>query len=167
MDKPHSVIANEWAEWPTPSPTSPHNINLRFYSVVDEGATLQLDIGAEKERQIEALYEVLGLDGRLSTTVTEFEGYMRAVYQTQMASMLPYILFMVQYAILTMDTKEVQRSLDAEDRILRRAMRLMPYRIAPKIAAHSDMKRPVGWRARARHQIRYLLTWLRVSLPFG
>ena len=160
MDLSQIVVTDEWADWPTPSPTSAFNINVRFYSVVndDDASVLRLDIGAENERLLESLYHGLHLADRLPPMApTDFEKYIRDIYQTRIDNLLPYTLLLSQYAVLTTDAKEVRRSLNAEQRTMTRALRLLPHRIIPTL-----VDPPTGWRDRLRKEASYLLTQLRL-----
>ena len=164
MDMSNTLVTDEWADWPKASPTSTLGINIRFYGVIgDTGETLRLDIGAETEEAFEALYDALDLVRKLPNNPRqEFERHSRSIFQTRMENLLPYAVIVSQYAILTTDIREVQRSLLTEQRTLKRLLALLPYRLLPQLLP-KDMTRSDHLRYRASQ----VLTRLRLLLPFG
>ena len=156
------VVTDEWADWPAPSPTSSFKINVRFYTAVyGDGSSLRLDLGAEDEALLEGVYVTLDLPKKVPpVSPVDYELFIRNVYQTKLASMLPYITQLARYAVLTGDTKEVSRAVDAERRSVISTLRLLPFRILPTL-----LPRPTDWNERLRFYAKYLWTRVRLTFP--
>lgn len=161
-DMSHIVVTDEWADWPSPSPTSSFNINVRFYTAVyDDGSSLRLDLGAEDEALLEGVYVTLDLPEKVPPVQpVDYEQFIRNVYQTKLASMLPYTTQLARYAVLTGDTREVSRAVAAERRSVISSLRLLPFRILPTL-----LPRPTAWKERLRFYAKYVWTRLRLAFP--
>lgn len=155
MELSQIVNVKDWSDWPAASPTSRYRINLRFYTVADEdGASLRFDIGAPHEELLESLYLGMALDKRVpGMTPADFETFIRAIYQARINNLLPYTLQLCQYAVLTADEREIRHSLGAEQRILLRSLRLLPYRIFPSL-----VEQPTTWQGKLQQRFAHLRT---------
>lgn len=149
---------DEWVDWPTVSPTSILNINVRFYTLTDDdnGSVTRLDLGRQIEEGIEGLYTVLKLHTR-GITPLHFEQLMRDIVQTRLDTGMPYTIHTAMYAIMTGDTAEMRRLLRAEERRLSRTISLLPFKLYSEL-----VDEPKGKRARLQYAWSYLTMRLRL-----